>query len=149
MSQGFTLVELLVVVLIVGILASIGIPQYMVAVEKSRVSEALSIGQAVTEAMDRAYIERPHMAPNTRASLDVVPTGVSWSGSGTFVTRDFSYDMGDGSCLTITRPVKGGSYTIKMYSEASGQGGKKTCSSEGDMGADVCRSLVGIGVETI
>ena len=38
MTQGFTLVELLVVVLIIGILVSIGLPQYAVVVEKSRVA---------------------------------------------------------------------------------------------------------------
>ena len=149
MSQGFTLLELLVVIVIVGVLASIALPQYQVAVEKSRVAEALSTGNSVAEAMSRAYIERPFMTPNTRSSLDVLPAGVSWTGSSTFQTLDFSYDLGDGTCLTITRQVRDGSYTIKIYTEASNQGGKRTCSSEGSTGADVCRSLVGIGVDAL
>ena len=88
------------------------------------------------------------MAPNTRNSLDVRPNGVTWTTSSTFTTRDFSYNLGDGTYLEITRPVKDGSYTIKMYTEVGDQGGKKTCSSVGSMGADVCRALASAGIKT-
>lgn len=53
MKKGFTLVELLAVVLIVAILMGVGIPQYRKAVAKARVAEAESMLRIIYDSSER------------------------------------------------------------------------------------------------
>ena len=57
-KKGFTLIEMLVVVLIIGILASIALPQYKRAVEKSKASEALIILKSLRDQQAMCYLEK-------------------------------------------------------------------------------------------
>ncbi len=69
-KKGFTLLELLVVVIIVGILASIAIPQYVKITEKSRASEARSILGTIRTA-EAAFFQQNNVYTLTIANLDI------------------------------------------------------------------------------
>ncbi len=57
-NVGFTLIELMVVVAIIGILASIAMPQYQVYIQRSEVTEALGIASDVKDHVTIYYREK-------------------------------------------------------------------------------------------
>ena len=84
-NKGFTLIELLVVVLILGILAAMAMPQYFKAVERSRMSEAVTLLGSIAQAQQRKYMQINRYTTSFR-SLDVAPkdaSGASYCTKGT------------------------------------------------------------------
>ena len=65
-KHGFTLTELMAVVIIIGILAGIGFGSYQKAIERSRFSEGLAAGAAVQEAVNRYYYENTDLSDGSR-----------------------------------------------------------------------------------
>ena len=56
MQKGFTLIEILVVVLIIGILASVGLPQYDRAVTKARAVEFITVAESLYKAQQLFFL---------------------------------------------------------------------------------------------
>ena len=56
-NKAFTLVELLVVVLIIGVLAAVAVSQYQKSVLKARVMSGLAIGRSLMDSLDMHYLE--------------------------------------------------------------------------------------------
>jgi type IV pilus assembly protein PilA len=73
-KKGFTLLEVMIVVIIIGILAAIALPQYIATIEKSRSAEAATNVGTVRTSMDRYWYQTNNMSTATLPSDGTVGT---------------------------------------------------------------------------
>jgi type IV pilus assembly protein PilA len=78
-SSGFTLIELMIVVAIIGILAAIAIPAYQTYVVRAQVTEGLNMLAHAKTRVQESFLNRGQ-APADRAAAGLSPTPTDSSG---------------------------------------------------------------------
>ena len=73
MKKGFTLIEMLVVVLIIGILAGIALPQYNKAVWKARFAEVYTVVNALEKSIESYMLAHEDSIPKDDERLYLTP----------------------------------------------------------------------------
>ncbi len=80
MKRGFTLVEVLIVVVIIAILASLIVPRMLAQTEKAKAAEALQMVGAIKRAAERYYDFRGMFVIPSAALIDSRPSGYLGTG---------------------------------------------------------------------
>ena len=77
-QKGFTLIELMIVIAIIGILAAIALPAYQDYTNRAKMSEVITFAASGKTAVSEYYQNVGELpATNKEAGLDTVPTNIS------------------------------------------------------------------------
>ena len=123
--RGFSLVELSVVVIIIGVLAAFGVPRMLKSVERSKASEAYKFLAAVRGAQERYQARQATYADDT-AELDIEQSPPTYFSVGSITAGDTG-DLEDSWTLTLAR--EGASAGYGAYTVTFTQDGYDTANS--------------------
>lgn len=105
-QKGFTLIELMIVVAIVGILAALAIPAYQDYTVRARVAEALGFAAAAKTAVSESFISSGGTAPTSNTEA-----GYTFPGATANVNN---VQVGGNGVITVTTTANAGNGNFTM-----------------------------------
>ena len=130
-EKGFTLIELMIVVAIVGILAAIAYPSYQEQVMKSRRSDAHSLLLDVAARQERFYFDNAVYTNKLKTDLKYSAESNIPSSEGYYLIS--ATINATGSTFTLTAVPQGGQASDKCKNLSIDNVGNKTRSGTADL----------------
>ena len=124
LQAGFTLIELMIVVAILGVLAAIAIPAYHDYVVRARVAELINVGSAAKTAISEFAITHHHFPKNAEeGGFSLVTThmidNMQYDGTTGAITLHGSAELGAQLSIILTPTMQ--QHTITWSCTASGE----------------------------
>ena len=141
-SKGFTLMELLIVVVIIVGFAALAYPSYVSSIERARASEAVTMLGTIQAAQQKHFVNYEEYGTQFRDINDFEPAISNFNAaSNTFRTEYFVYTLNSDNA-TAVRVNKGGGPVNKGYDLSVVYADNFVrCNVQNDDGEQVCSSL--------
>jgi type IV pilus assembly protein PilA len=141
LHNGFTLIELMIVVAIIGILAAIAIPAYQDYTIRAKVTEGLNLADAAKTSVAEAF--------QSNGVNGITAASAQWTFTRTKYVNNITINAADGSIqITYGAPAQLAGFTINLTPQIQVAGAYALLSAVGANSGNMDWSCVSVGSTT-